>query len=317
MITFSRVRKSQSDRVVRVSSERGRRARGFTLIEILVASALTALTFTAGAMLFQAATANGKRGAMLVDLNLGTPLMENFYGLSQNSISAYVAPHSGRGVFAEEMRERFNEDVAGAVAVFCLGRNGMNTVRPTTIPYPATPIRMDTPEAFRLHLVSQFPEAATIFSSYRVVPATTNGTIFIMGPSALPNELLVRAIYEIDLVPHAGPAGTYASVRRYVGTSLTNYYDIFYESGAGALFQPLFVSFEREARAVVTEGEAIDRFKKAKNYPFYFVWWPDPEAMRLEQVATAIYPSSDPREAYGHMGGRTSYMFTVPLFPPH
>ncbi|MEM8954737.1 MAG: prepilin-type N-terminal cleavage/methylation domain-containing protein [Verrucomicrobiota bacterium] len=301
----------------RSSVRRRGRQGGFTLIEIIVASALTALTFTAGAMLFEAATVNSKRSSMLVDLNLGTPTMENFYGLTQGTISAYVSPHSGRGVFAEEMRERFNEDLAGSVAVFCLGRNSVNTVRPTTIPYPATPIRLDTPEAFRLHLASEFPQAGTIFVPYRVVPTTTNGTIFIMGPSASSDELLVRAIYEIDLVVHGDPAGTYASVRRYVGTSLTNYYDVFYPSNTGALFQPLFVSFERETRAAVSEGVAIDRFKKAKNYPFYFIWWPDPEAVTLEQLATVTYPASDPREAYGHMGGRTSFMFAVPLFPVH
>jgi prepilin-type N-terminal cleavage/methylation domain-containing protein len=294
------------------------RSRGFTLIEILVALVLTALTFSSAAMLFQAVTTNGKRAAMLVDVNLGTPVMENFYGLSQNTISAYSSPSSGRSVFAEEMRERFLEDTEGAVAVFCLGRNSLNTVRPAVIPYPAVGVlRLDTPEAFRQHLVSEFPEAGTTYVPYRVVPATTNGTVYILGPSVVKTELLVRAIYEIDLVSLGDPSGTYVSVRRYESSSLTNYYDVFYPAGSGTLFKPLFVSFEREKRASVSEGAAIDRFKKAKNYPFYFMWWPDPASPFLEQSFSVTYATTDPRTDYGHMGGRTSFMFTVPLFPSY
>jgi prepilin-type N-terminal cleavage/methylation domain-containing protein len=293
-------------------------SRGFTLIEILVALVLTSLTFTSAAMLFQAVTVNGKQPAMLVDVTLGTPVVENFYGLSQSTVSSYTSPNAGRSVFAEEMRERFLEDTTGATAVFCLGRNALNTVRPAIIPYPATGgLRLDTPEAFRLHLVSEFPEAATIFVSYRVVPTTTNGTVFILGPSAQADELVVRAIYEIDLIANGDPAGTYASVRRYENTSLTNYYDVFYPQGTGALFKPLFVAFEREKRASVTEGTAIDRFKKAKNYPFYFMWWPDPASPFLEAPFSTTYAATDPRIDYGHMGGRTSFMFTVPLFPAY
>ena len=206
----------------------------------------------------------------------------------------------------------------GATAVFCLARNARNTIRPSIIPYPATGgVRLDTSEAFRQHFVSEFPAAGTIFQSYRVVPNSTNGSIFVLGPSSLADELRVIAIYEIDFVTNVSPAGTYATVRRHEGIALTNYYDVFYPQSTGAAFRPLFVAFEREERLSTNEGLAIDRFKKAKNYPFYFIWWPDPAAPFLEGETGPTYTNNDPRQAYGHMGSRTSFMFTVPFFPSY
>lgn len=295
---------------------------GFTLTEILVAASISALVFSAASLLFQSIGANGKRLSTIVTVPIGSVAAGNFYGLTASEINVYSAPNYGRGAFAEEMRELFWEDVGTATAVHCLARDALNTVRPLTIPFPPSPnpARLDTPEAFRQHFVSEFPAAATIFIPYRVVPASNNGTVFILGPSASETEIDVISIFEIDFVVTGDPLGTYASVRRYVDGDLTNYYDAFFPQGSGTLFRPLFVAFERRNRLAYTEVPPgvpswPDRFKRAKEMPFYFLWWPDPADASLESPALATYAPSDPRFDYGHMAGRTTYMFTVPMFP--
>jgi hypothetical protein len=77
----------------------------------------------------------------------------------------------------------------------------------------------------------------------------------------------------------------------------------------------LFITFERSARLALRETPAtIERFKRAAERPFYFIWWPDPAARHLGPVANT-FASSDPRQAYNQMAGRTSFMFTTPMFP--
>ncbi|MFV1993871.1 MAG: type II secretion system protein J [Verrucomicrobiales bacterium] len=292
---------------------------GFSLTEILVAVSLSALLFSAASLLFQAITVNSKRLSTVVSVNLGAVILQNFYGINENTINVYSAPNYGRGTaFAEELREIFWDDVGRASAVHCLARNALNTVRPAEIPYPVAPswIRMDNAEVFREHLVSQFPEASTIFLSYQSVPSTaSSGTIYVLGPSSQENAIDVVAVYEIDIVTTADPEGTYVSVRRYVDGAMTNYYDSYYPPASGTLFRPLFAAFERKTRQAVNEGVAIDKFKIAEEKPFYFIWWPDPAGITIEHETSVTYLATDPRQQYGHMGGRTSFMFTVPMFP--
>lgn len=299
--------------------------RGFTLTEILISISIAALVFTAASLLFQSIGANNKRLSTIVDFPIGTVAANNFFGLAVSEISVYSAPNYGRAAFAEEMRELFWDDVGSAVAVHCLARNSLNTVRPTSIPFPASPnpTRLDTAESFRQHLASEFPSASTIFLPYRNVPVASNGSIFIMGSSGSETDIDMISIYEIDFLTSGNPAGTYATVRRYVDGDLTNYYDAFYPSGSGTLFQPLFVGFERRSRLAFTEvpGSHVspddwpDRFKVAREKPFYMMWWPDPAAISLESPSTWSGASSDPRSEYAHMGERTSFMFTIPMFP--
>lgn len=49
------------------------------------------------------------------------------------------------------------------------------------------------------------------------------------------------------------------------------------------------------------------------------MWWPDPAVASLDgdsyETEPISYTSDDPRGAYFQMGGRTSYMFTFPMFP--
>jgi hypothetical protein len=114
-------------------------------------------------------------------------------------------------------------------------------------------------------------------------------------------------------------------VRRYVNGALTAYYDcIFRLSGDGTdSWSPPVVSFERQVRKALTEGATTtDRFKVAEEKPFYFVFWPDPAADSLRLPAgntlgsvNPTFATTDPRKAYNHMAGRTSFMFVVPLFP--
>ncbi len=301
------------------------RQRAFTLTEIIVAVSIAALIFSAASLLFQSIGANSKRLSTIVTFPIGTVAANNFFGLAVSEISVYSAPNYGRAAFAEEMREIFWDDVGAATAVHCLARNSLNTVRPATIPFPASPNPeiLDTAEAFRQHLVAEFPSASTIFLPYRNVPISSNGSVFVTGPSASATGIDMIAIYEIDFLTSGNPAGTYAAVRRYVDGALTNYYDAFYPQGTGTLFQPLYVAFERRTRLAFSEGPGShttpedwpDRFKVARERPFYMMWWPDPAEILLESQNTWTGASSDPRSEYGHMAGRTSYMFTVPMFP--
>ncbi len=246
---------------------------------------------------------------------------------------------------AEDMRERFLADTQTATAVFCLARTDINTYRPDSIPYiPDVDPFPDNSDKFRLLLMRKGVVASTLYSaSQRPFLDTTiapiqNSSIFVLGYSGSFSTLKVTAIYDIDIVKVSGPDGFYASVKRFgptstVGTTLTAYYHVFYPgfNGTGLdgnpktwpvttdKFAPLWVSFERLGRADASppESTTIERFKKARERPFYFIWWPDPSAkdFGLHGASNTSYPPTDPRNGYNHMAGRTSFMFCVPVFP--
>ncbi len=283
---------------------------------MLAAVSISALAFGAAVLAFRSITVNQDRLSSLVDLELGTDTISNYYAQDTDTVSVYASPNYGRAAFAEEMRELFWEDLQYSSAVYCLSRDELNTVRPTTLTYDADdPPRIDTPNGFRAFLSAQIPEAS-LFLDYRGEPTGANASIFLIGPATSETEMPVQAVYDIDFVTPSGKTGTYASVRRYREGALTHYYDIYYEGQTGDAFQPVFVHFERDTRRAVNEGAAIDRFKAANGMPFYFVWWPDPASLFLEKVSGSIaYGTDDPREAYAHMGGRTPYFFAVPMYP--
>ena len=133
----------------------------------------------------------------------------------------------------------------------------------------------------------------------------------------------------MDVVSSTSPRGYHASVKRFPGgprepgssTTRTvpkpSYFEVFYPASPAPAtdgFTPLWVCFERRARLAVSEGVDVDRFKRAQGQPFYLIWWPDPGAPGLRTEANSL-PPDDPRRAYNHQGGRTSFMFTVPMFP--
>ena len=103
-------------------------------------------------------------------------------------------------------------------------------------------------------------------------------------------------------------------MRRYEGTTLTDYYHVFY-AGDTNVFRPLAVFFDRAALA--TGSASADTYRHAANRPFYFLWWPDPtvatlaDRMPFESFAS-LY---EPRVAYYQMSGKTSFFFVVPAFP--
>ncbi len=315
---------------------------GFTLIEALAALSISALAFSAASLVFQSITSNNKRLSSVVTVTFpDNTVLTNLYDLPQSSINVYATPNYGRMARSDELRGRFYEDVERASAIFCLGRNKLNTVRPSPHPdeainFPAGTPMLDTPEAFRQHLIAMIPDAGLIFENapayFNVAGDASSGTIFMFRQNNDESLLNTLAIYEIDLIVPSSPAGTYVSVRRYAPDQavaslpmrLTNYYDCFYgQVDNEVLFRPLFVSFERRSRLSIVEDDDIaaernwaDRFKVAENRPFYFMWWPDPGAssMRVDELPAAL-PASNPVSEYAWMGGRTSYMFVFPMFP--
>jgi hypothetical protein len=268
-------------------------------------------------------------------VTIGEANLQNFYGMrNKSALNIWFAPNYGRCIRAEEMRELFHSDVEAASAVFALPRVGRSSVRPTAIALAAsTPgLLVDTPAAFLSVLAASEPDAGSIFSSYRGLPPTdaSNGSVFIAQPSlnSEPNQLTIRSIWEIDFVPVQGsttaPGGTYATVRRYVGTTLTHYYDTFYKDD-GSGFGPVMVHFERAARANGGPSGTVvsEAYKKAGAHSFYFMWWPDPAAPNLRpsggttpttMTGTAI-TGSDYQAGYAAHYGQTSLFFVVPMFP--
>ncbi|MEZ0276406.1 MAG: prepilin-type N-terminal cleavage/methylation domain-containing protein [Roseimicrobium sp.] len=317
---------------------------GFTAAEMVVAVAIAGVVVGSAALAYGTLTRNQRQFTSVATIRLPSSSMRpNFYPgqSSSSSITTFVAPNFGSLARAEVVREKFMADVTQSIAVFCLYRNNnvLNTIRPLTIPSPTDGSKLDTPEAFRLYLHAKVTGASTVFTqSYRNTGTTPNFSIFILGYSANATTIPVLAVYDLDMVQATDPnatstvIGTYASLRRYVGTSLTAYYDVFYrkpvtEGPFTALdesFVPPVVAFERRSRLAVAEDSlGVDRFKKAAEQPFYFIFWPDPSEDSLaipvnakpSGVLNGSYSTTDPRRAYNHMGGRTSFMFTVPMFP--
>ncbi len=305
---------------------------GFTAAEMLVATMIGSLVVGAAALAFSTLTSGQRQFAAAAKVQLPAGAQKNFYAIDSDTITTHVAPNLGSVALAEAMRERFYTDVAQAVAVYCLYRpnNTWNTIRPTSLAAPSFGTAMDTPEAFRAYLVSITSGASSIFSTYRNFGSTPNISIFVLGYSSDATSIPVLAVYDMDFVAAYDPSastqriGTYASVRRYAGGQLTQYYDVVYPtSGQTESWAPPVVAFERRSRKAITEGASIDPFKVAAGMPFYFIFWPDPAEDSLAVPSDAMpssilngnYSSTDPRRAYNHMAGRTSYMFTVPMFP--
>jgi len=287
-----------------------------------MAIAISGGVIATAVLAYQATTQANNRVGSYVPVALPAGVSTNFYGTGTPTVNAYVAPHYGRLAQAEIMRDYLYDDIAHASAVYCLARNGpaSSEARLSSIPisqgYDAR--QLNSPDAFRLFLIGAVPDLASVFQSYSNVASSQNLSIYILMPSTYlensgdrqaPEELSVRAIYELDLVPATDGSGTYASVRRYQGASCTDYYDVFYPaSSAPESFSPVAVWFSRGAGS-----NAL--YKKASASPFYFVWWPDPGSPTLEAAQGPLLPESDPRSAYASMVGRTSLFMVLPMFP--
>lgn len=310
---------------------------GYTSVELLLVLAMSAIIIGGSVVSFGTLVRNLPRVSSVVEVELGSKL-NAYYGTPIGTTKKTVnsAPNYGAVVLAEKLHEQFNYDVISATAVYCLARNPNtpNTYHPTTIPYtPGTDWVLDNAyERFIKHLDDHGLPGSSLFIGDRNFSSTNSAaTIFILGYSKNPNELAVIAVYDIDVVKVTKPDGFFASVRRYVGPPSPGVnepqgYDVFFppydynsttwanSNGTTDGFTPIFVTFERSARSALSEGSSIERFKKAAERPFYFIWWPDPGASDLRKQINS-YPAADARQAYNHQGGRTSFMFTVPMFP--
>ncbi len=301
-----------------------RKVAGFTFVEMLVAVSISAVCIGTGALAIMSIGSNAKRTTSIIEIDIGETTNQNFYGNSTGKIRTYQAPNFGKIMFAQEIRDKLVEDSSRSSAIYCLPRSSSvpNTIRPESLSYPGGTVErpnLDTPEAFRAFLAMVEPTSTGIFTSaIRNLPATNAPctTIFLLGPSNVADQIQVNAIYEIDFVTPSNLTGTYASVRRYVGTALTHYYDVYYGPGNGDSFYPQFVAFEHMSRQLANEAADIKRFQVAPTAPFYLVWLPDPSINPYQKSPWAATDSATvARSTYEHMAGKTSFSVVLPMFP--
>lgn len=324
-------------------NRRVHRPGGFTSVELLLVLALSAVILGGAVVSYGTIVRSQPSVSSIVAVPLGQTYTQNFYGVLSDTVNTAMAPQYGALSLAEELREQFLTDILSATAVYCLPRDGMNTWRPSVIAYDSTNDgELDTPQKFRAHIIAHASVSSTLYRDYRnplndgtAIPQ--NASIFVLGYSKYAGYLKVNAIYDIDLIRFTGtnqPNGIYASVKRYADATVSltpstltymGGYDVFYPPSVPNPtsasqwstdgFTPLFITIERSARLALRETPTtIERFKRAYERPFYFIWWPDPAARHLGPVANTL-SSTDPRQAYNHMAGRTAFMFTVPMFP--
>ena len=133
----------------------------FSLVEMVVASGIGAMVFTVGALSFQTVTAQQRRHVTYGPVEIGGAASETYYGKPETvtSVDAYFAPNYGRATTADMMRDTFYDDIQSATAVYCLGRDGLTTLRPSSIPLAANVDgkSIDTPEAFRVLIEDAYP----------------------------------------------------------------------------------------------------------------------------------------------------------------
>lgn len=323
---------------------------GFSSMELVLVLALSALVMGGMVVSYGTLVRSQPQVSTLVEVPLAASRLTTFFNSSSSNYrDTHVAPSYGSLAEAEKLREQFYHDVISATAVFCLAReeNRDNTWKPAYIPYdPDTDEELDTPQKFRAHIIRESGVSATQYVDWRnpgigntnSQNLPPNASIFILGYTGLGSFLRVQAIYDMDVIRLTDAKtglGFHTSVKRYAdpagppeGTGYSLVYSagyrVFYPPANPAAtkaadfskdgFTPLFVTFERHTRRAFVEGVPTDRFKLAAERPFYFVWWPDPAARHLGEQPNTAAPTT-PQHAYNHMGGRTSFMFTVPMFP--
>lgn len=291
---------------------------GFTLVELLIAAAIGAAVITAAVVGFGViSNLSSESGSVNVELPGGA--ISDLYGAGSSFITVGANPNYFQGIQARQLKDRLVKDAAAGTAIFCLGRDfrGSPSVRPSSLAVQqATDFRSITsPDDFR----NNFEDQLGAFPSGQSGALTwaQNASIFVLGTLdnvlQSSNNLAVLAVYEIDFVPTTEPAGgTFATVRRFSGTNNavpTDYYHAFYpgeENGANG-FRPLAAFFPRAAAG----GGA---FAIAGNFPFSFVWWPDPLVSKLE--GSTVPSGSGVPASYANMGDRTGLFFVLPAFPP-
>lgn len=296
-----------------------RRTEAFTLVELLVAAVIGAAVITAAVVGFGViSNLSSESGSVNVRLPAGA--VSDLYGADSPFITVAPNPNYFQGIQARLLKDRLVKDASAGTAVFCLGRSfrGSPSSRPLNLAVTEdTPDfrELTSPTAFRGAFeeeLGSYPEAQD-----GALGSLPNASVFVLGTlrynREADNNLSVIAVYEIDFLPTAEPAGgTFATVRRFSGTNNvvpTDYYHAYYPGEANGAngFRPLAAFFPRSAAG----GGA---FGVAPNFPFTFVWWPDPLSSKLE--GAAVPSSSAVPGSYANMAGRTGLFFVLPTFPP-
>jgi len=270
---------------------------GFTYVELVVALSISAIVLTAAVMAYGTITRMSVVSIRNEVIRLPSAAqLNNFYSLTNSDLSVPRAPNYGTLAQAEALKERLYQDVSSAAAVFLLGRDGLNTVRSQSNAVSGDVRTNMTPAGFRALL----PNAADFSATATNVIQTTNSSLYILNASTSTNQLSIRCIYETDFVSITSPPGIYASVRRYDGSALTDYYHVFYPQ-TNNTFRPLGYVFNRASANVTVQS------------PFSLVWWPDPSVSRLPNT---LGTGSSARTGYTNMASHTSFFFVLPMFPP-
>ena len=199
-----------------------------------------------------------------------------------------------------------------------------------TFPVGTLASEIDSQSAFLQTIIGT--PGASIYTDFRNVspvpsgsdPGHLGGSIYMLQPHDVADQLGVRAIYEIDLLEITETPGVFASVRRYVGAARTVSYHVFYSEASVSDFGPLFVVFEKSSRLAYPEtsldayGVTLDSYKVGPRGPFFMMWWPDPAFILGKDGvnAAATVPTGDVKSAYHTMGAKTGMMGVVPFFPP-
>jgi len=292
---------------------------GFTLVELLIAGVIGAALITAAVVGFGVITnLSSESGSVNVKLPAGT--VSDLYGADSEFVTVAPNPNYFQGIQARLLKDRLVQDVSRGTAVFCLGRGfrGSPSSRPLNLA-----VSLDTPDFREITSPSAFRAAfeeelgAYPEEQDGALGTAQNASIFILNRLTYnrkaDNNMSVVAVYEVDFVPTTDPpGGTFASVRRFSGTNNavpTDYYHAYYpgEENTTNGFRPLAAFFPRTATGA-------GAFALAPNYPFTFVWWPDPLASKLR--GAAVPASSAVPASYANMAGRTGLFFVLPTFPP-
>jgi len=273
---------------------------GFTYVELVVALSIAAIVLTAAVMAY--GTISGTRVVSIRSevIRLASSTATNLYVSTNRLISVPVAPNYGSLLQAETMRERLYQDISTATANFLLGRDGLNTYRVEQlgIDFTNDGRRMLTPMAFRQVLPNANDYSATATNALQ----TVNSTLYVLNASTTNGFLVVRSTYETDFILMTEePQGVYATVRRYEGFELTDYYHVFYpQTNTNLSFRPLGYVFNRGT----VNDVSVDK-------PFYLMWWPDPSSPRLPDSSG----SGQDRAGYTNMANQTPFFFVIPAFP--
>jgi hypothetical protein len=272
-----------------------------------------------------------------VNVNIGIANAFAFYGWTDPQVAVSEAPSFAATAMANSLRERFWGDLSSATAVICLARNTANSIRPTNFSLPSTldARTLVSPENFRTNLIDPGNVVYTNFSTNTLgngPSRATNLTVYVLYSVSNPTNIAVDAIYESDWVSVTNaPVGVYASVRRYVGTNMTDYYHVFYPADnpegttPNGTFNPVQHPTSLPSAAFFTKAGTTggdSRYRLAENRPFYFVWWPDPMNRTLLSQdpypgqANKILNPTNVSDFYTRQFGATSYFFAFPAFPP-